>query len=142
MKHRHLGVYAIIKQNGRLLLIKKARGPYIGMLDLPGGSIEHGETPEETVKREVLEETGLTVKNINIAFAHSVQFTHNVTDDGSKQDFHHIGIIYEMEIKSGKLKIDSDGLDSNGALWFNYLDGINNLTPFAKKVVDYINNKK
>ena len=59
MKHTHLGVYAIIRQNRKFLLIKKARGPYTGMFDLPGGKIEFGETPEQTLVREVAEETGL-----------------------------------------------------------------------------------
>lgn len=36
-KKIYIGVYGIILNEGKILLIKKARGPYKGMYDLPGG---------------------------------------------------------------------------------------------------------
>ncbi len=39
MRHTHLGVYGFINKGNTCLLIKKARGPYINMFDLPGGKI-------------------------------------------------------------------------------------------------------
>ncbi len=36
----YTGVYGVYIQNAQILLIKKARGPYRGMYDLPGGGIE------------------------------------------------------------------------------------------------------
>ena len=61
----HFGVYGIFKEDKKILLIKKARGPYTGLYDLPGGSQEAGESFEETLKREFLEETGLTLKSFS-----------------------------------------------------------------------------
>ncbi len=57
---KHFGIYALIFNDKctEVLLVKKARGPYIGMLDLPGGSPEIDETPQETLRREVQEEVG------------------------------------------------------------------------------------
>lgn len=46
---------------GRLLLIKRGHEPGKGLWSLPGGRVEAGETDEQAVVREVLEETGLTV---------------------------------------------------------------------------------
>jgi ADP-ribose pyrophosphatase YjhB (NUDIX family) len=46
---------------GRLLLIKRGHEPGKGLWSIPGGRIEPGETDEEAVIREVLEETGLVV---------------------------------------------------------------------------------
>ena len=46
---------------GRLLLIRRGRDPSRGLWSLPGGRIETGETAEQAVEREVLEETGLRV---------------------------------------------------------------------------------
>jgi ADP-ribose pyrophosphatase YjhB (NUDIX family) len=46
---------------GRLLLIRRGHAPHAGLWSLPGGRVEAGETPEEAVRREVLEETGLHV---------------------------------------------------------------------------------
>jgi 8-oxo-dGTP diphosphatase len=45
----------------RLLLIRRAHHPSVGRWSLPGGRVEAGETDEEAVRREVLEETGLHV---------------------------------------------------------------------------------
>ena len=63
---RHLGVYGVIINDNKVLLIKKSRGAYTGQYDLPGGSIEHGEKPSETLKREIMEETGMVVKTFHI----------------------------------------------------------------------------
>ena len=54
----HFGVYGVCLQDGKLLCIEKTRGPYRHRFDLPGGSQEPGEGLTETLKREVLEETG------------------------------------------------------------------------------------
>ena len=57
----HFGVYGVCLQEGKLLCIEKTRGPYQHRFDLPGGSQELGEGLTETLKREVLEETGYTL---------------------------------------------------------------------------------
>ena len=41
----HIGAYGILIRDGKIALIKKARGGYKGKYDLPGGGIEHTETP-------------------------------------------------------------------------------------------------
>ena len=74
IKSRHLGVYGVIINEDRILLVKKSRGAYTGKLDLPGGSFEHGETPIETLKREISEETGSNVINYSIYCCHSYFF--------------------------------------------------------------------
>ena len=56
-------VGAVIKDRGnRLLLIKRGHEPGAGLWSLPGGRIEPGETDQEAVAREILEETGLRVE--------------------------------------------------------------------------------
>jgi 8-oxo-dGTP diphosphatase len=47
---------------GRLLLIRRGHEPGAGLWSLPGGRIEPGETHQQAVAREVLEETGLKVQ--------------------------------------------------------------------------------
>jgi 8-oxo-dGTP diphosphatase len=47
---------------GRLLLIRRRNDPHAGFWSLPGGRVEGGETLEQAVRREVLEETGLLVR--------------------------------------------------------------------------------
>jgi mutator protein MutT len=45
----------------RVLLIQRARKPYLGMWSLPGGRLEPGETAEQAAERELMEELGLRV---------------------------------------------------------------------------------
>ncbi|MGC4943390.1 NUDIX domain-containing protein [Kribbella sp. DT2] len=52
----HFGVYALWRQDARLVLVRKTRGPYDGLLDLPGGSPEPGESELATLRRELREE--------------------------------------------------------------------------------------
>ena len=51
-------------QNNTVLLIKRASKPFKGYWALPGGHKEKGESFEECVKREIMEETGLCVSNL------------------------------------------------------------------------------
>jgi 8-oxo-dGTP pyrophosphatase MutT (NUDIX family) len=55
-----LTVAAVIAKDGRYLIVEERAMRSI-VLNQPGGHIESGETPEQAVVREVLEETGCTV---------------------------------------------------------------------------------
>ncbi len=49
---------AIVLHDGKLLLLKRNEEPYKNKWDLPGGYMGAGETPEETLRREIKEELG------------------------------------------------------------------------------------
>jgi 8-oxo-dGTP diphosphatase len=55
-------VGALVMDQGKLLLIKRAIAPFKGYWDIPGGFLEPGEHPETGVVREILEETGLHIQ--------------------------------------------------------------------------------
>jgi len=57
---------AVIVHRGRLLLGRRARPPYAGMWDLPGGFLESGETPERGLARELREELGIGVRQLRL----------------------------------------------------------------------------
>ena len=53
------GVLLVLRQRGHLILIRRTKEPYKGLLALPGGKLEPGETPLDAARREMREETGL-----------------------------------------------------------------------------------
>lgn len=119
----HIGAYAIIIKDNKIALIKKARGAYTGKYDLPGGGIEHTETPIQALHRECKEEINGTVIKKELLDVTSINVKWKIKEN-LEEDLHHIGILYQVEIKEDKLKETPDGIDSNGALWMD----VNNLT--------------
>ncbi|KJF69066.1 MULTISPECIES: 8-oxo-dGTP diphosphatase MutT [Rhizobium] len=54
---------ALLDQDGRILLAQRPEGKSLaGLWEFPGGKVEHGETPEETLVRELEEELGIKTK--------------------------------------------------------------------------------
>ena len=62
-------VAVILNERDELLVVRRAKEPAMGTLDLPGGFCDCGETAEQGVVREVLEETGLTVTHTQYLFS-------------------------------------------------------------------------
>ncbi|OXM55034.1 NUDIX hydrolase [Amycolatopsis alba] len=55
--------YGRLIRDGKILFIRRRPGSFLGgHWELPGGTVEPGEEPAETVVREFAEETGLTVR--------------------------------------------------------------------------------
>ncbi len=57
----------VLKPPHEVLLIQRGRAPMLGAWGLPGGGQELGETAEAAARRELLEETGLSVGKIRLA---------------------------------------------------------------------------
>ena len=140
-KHTHIGAYGIITKDNEIVLIRKGRGGYTGKLDLPGGGIEHTETPQETLVRELYEETGSTVIDYELLDVLSANIVWEMAED-LYEDLHHLGVIYNVKIKDNLIKEDPDGIDSLGANWYD-IDTLNEeeLTPFAKHAVKSLKKK-
>lgn len=119
---KQLGAYGLIIKDGKILLIKKANGPYAGKLDLPGGTIEFCETPEDALKRELLEEVGIEVDEYKLFDADSVEFEWQFKEDILLK-VHHTGIFYivssyKNEIKK-EVEIDEVNDDSLGSEFYD-----------------------
>lgn len=116
---KHFGVYGICFENGKLLCIEKTRGPYQHRFDLPGGSQEVGEGLTETLKREVLEETGYTLSHYSNSRIYDVM----VQEDGQDFAVHHIMAFYDVVIdfensqKSLPQEVNDGSNDSANAIW-------------------------
>jgi 8-oxo-dGTP diphosphatase len=57
-----LGSSALVVDSGRYLVVRRAREPFAGYWDVPGGFCEYGEHPAAAAERETLEETGLAIR--------------------------------------------------------------------------------
>jgi 8-oxo-dGTP diphosphatase len=59
---------AFVDADGRVLLAQRPEGkPMAGLWEFPGGKVEAGETPEQTLIRESEEELGITVREACLA---------------------------------------------------------------------------
>ena len=61
-----VGVGGVVIENGRALLIRRGSEPLRGQWSIPGGTLELGESLENGVIRELKEETGLTVRIVEM----------------------------------------------------------------------------
>ncbi len=122
-KKIYIGVYGIFLKNDQILVIKKARGPYTGQYDLPGGGVQFNEDVESALKREFIEETNSVIKELKLLNINEYCCKYK-KENGELKDFHHLGIYYLVDIAISELKSCPDGQDSNGALFVD----IKNLT--------------
>ena len=116
---KHFGVYGVCYENGKLLCIEETRGPYQHRFDLPGGSQEVGEGLTETLKREVLEETGYTLSDYSNPRIYDVL----VQEDGQDFVVHHImafyDVVFDFESSQQSLpqEVNDGSNDSANAIW-------------------------
>jgi len=105
--HPVVGVGAVLIHNGKILIEKRKNEPGRGKWSIPGGLVELGEKAEETVIREVKEETNLAVSR-----PHLIDDVDNVeTDETGDVRYHYIILDYFVKIESGLLKAASDAAE-------------------------------
>ncbi len=113
----HIGVYGLMEQNSKILVVHKSRGPYTGLVDLPGGRPQHGESIEETLRREFLEETGVTLNTFSL-FKNQTFLVPYTNEKGERCEFYHIALLYRIdkaELANFDAKIEKE--DVQGASW-------------------------
>lgn len=95
---------AIVLKGGRVLLVERANAPLEGYWSLPGGVVETGERLEEALRREVLEETGLTIQPLGVCEV----FERIMLDARQRPEYHYVLIDYVCRVVSGELRAASD----------------------------------
>jgi len=125
-KNPKLTADGAILKDGKILLIKRKNNPYKDKWALPGGFVEYGERVENTVVREVLEETGLKAAVKEIIGVYS--------DPNRDPRGHTITIVYLLDFIKGELKSGDDAAD---AKFFN-LDDLPDLAFDHDKIINDI----
>lgn len=80
----------ITDDKGRFLLTQESNGKW----ELPGGGLDHGENPQEGLKREILEEAGLEVTKVAKNPSFMITTTHDRTGT------YIMNVLYKAELKN------------------------------------------
>jgi 8-oxo-dGTP diphosphatase len=137
-QRQRAAAYAYVERDGALLLTKtSALAPNPGTWHLPGGGIDHGETPAETVVRELWEEAGLRGETGPLLTVLDHHFT-GTAPSGREEDFHAIGIIYRASVEAGEPRVLEVGGTTEAVAWVPLADIEAGLLPVYKSVRDAI----
>lgn len=108
-----VGVGAVVVDRKRVLLVQRGHEPSKGKWSLPGGILELGESLEQGVAREVLEETGLVVETIELVeLIDRIQRVSEST--GERVRYHYVIADYLCRVVGGALQAASD---ADGVRW-------------------------
>ncbi len=106
-----IAVGAVIKENDKILLVKRKKTPAEGLWAIPGGKVKWGETLEQALKREIEEEAHVKIEIEK--FLKTVEvFARN-----EKQEivFHYVILDYLAKITEGEPHAGDDALEIR---WF------------------------
>lgn len=125
-----VGVGAIVIREGRILLVKRASSPGKGLWAPPGGLVELGETVREAAEREMLEETGISVRAKEAFYI----FDFIDRDSGGNIKYHYIIIDFLADYLGGDPKAADDVSD---ARWVSPEEtAALNLSPTTRKLLE------
>ncbi|MFF5188147.1 NUDIX hydrolase [Streptomyces sp. NPDC000345] len=125
-KRLRVAAYAVCVRDGQVLL---ARSPADGggfEWVLPGGGMEHGEDPLDTVVRELDEETGYRVEVTGLLGLDSSRHVFGREGLHGPVDHHGLRIVYEGRVVGGELRNEVNG-STDMAAWHD-LDAVPGLT--------------
>jgi len=106
-----IGVGAIIIENARVLLVKRAHPPIAGQWSIPGGALEVGELVRDAAIREAQEETGLLVEPGELLGV----FDRILRNAEQRVQYHYVLIDFLCRPMGGELRAASDAAE---ARWF------------------------
>ena len=122
-----VGVGAVILDGGRVLLVQREHAPLKGEWSLPGGALELGETLEEGIRREVLEETGLVVEPVA-----AVEVLDRISRDAEGcVQYHYVLVDFLCRVVGGDLACATDAADARWA----ELEDLTAVAPFTVAVI-------
>jgi len=130
-RHSSVRAYGVLVDDGRVALVRSSNPRHDPPLWwLPGGGIDFGESPESTIEREFLEETGLAVGDARL-----VDVTSDVRRRDNGDQIHTVRIIYRVSLVGGEIAHEVHGTTDH-ARWFPFdeLDALN-LADYARAAI-------
>ena len=106
-----IAVGGIVVQEGKVLLIRRGQEPFLGTWSIPGGAVEVGETLSEALRREILEETGLSVRTVAIVEV----LDRIIRDEKGAVQYHYVLADYLCAVETGNLQPASDVTEARWA---------------------------
>jgi 8-oxo-dGTP diphosphatase len=109
-----VGVGGVVIEGGRALLIRRGSEPLRGQWSIPGGMLELGESLQAGVARELLEETGLQVRVLELIEVFDriyVQEPDIANAPSQRPRYHYVIVDYLCERISGEARAGSDVTD-------------------------------
>ncbi len=107
-----VGIGGVIIEQGRTLLIRRGNEPLLGEWSIPGGILEIGESLEEGVARELLEETGIEVRVLElIEVFDRIYLEGGSAESRRRPRFHFVIADYLCERLAGEPRAGSDVTD-------------------------------
>jgi len=114
VKVQRTGAYAVVVDGANVLLTRLAR---TAVWTLPGGGVDFGEHPQDAVRREVHEETGLTLTDVRLLEVDSDHWTGRAPY-GRLEDFHAVRILYAASAPAGaQLTVVEVGGSTDAVAW-------------------------
>jgi len=123
----------IVQQESNILLIKRKNDPFKDHLSLPGGFVNEGELVEEAARREMWEETSLTVEPIEILGVYS--------DPNSDARRHVLTLVWIAIVVNGIARSNDDSIEVQW-LPLNDIDSTRLAFDHKEILLDYIQWRK
>lgn len=103
---QRIAAYGVALDQGRVLLVRaSAMSDLAGAWSLPGGGVDHGEDPADTVVREFVEETGLAVR----IDGPCTVFSDVMAIPSRALRLHSVRLCYPVTVLGGSLRDEPDG---------------------------------
>jgi nucleoside triphosphatase len=106
---RFIVVGVVQNRQGEYLLCRmpRGRGVFPGEWGLPGGGIEPGETLEEAVRREIMEEVGLELQQVEPLFFSDGTYV-KTFPDGERRSLYMVFLLFRCVAKVGEIRLNPE----------------------------------
>lgn len=114
-------VAGVVIKEQKVLLARHTYGGGKGMLIIPGGYVDIGETPQDALKREFMEETGIVVEPQNII--------------GIRFNMHDWYVVFRADYISGEATSDND--ENSEVVWMDVEEALSreDVPELTKKLI-------